>query len=136
MLINKEAVRVLVVDDSQLIRDLLPRFLTKIGYKQIEKAEDGIQALDLAKDYLPHLVIMDTNMPGPYGYEVCRQMRQEDYGRSVAIIGMSADYNPQLRDEWLQVGADDFFSKLIASSEKGMVDLDARILSALEKYHQ
>ena len=134
MEINKEAVKVLVVDDSQSIRDLLPIFLKHLGYKQIEKAVDGANALVLAKEYLPHLVLMDTNMPGDDGYDVCRLMRQEEYGGNVAIIGMSAEADDALRLRWTQAGADDFTDKAIISSDEGLADLDARILVALGKY--
>ena len=129
MSINKADIRVLLVDDAPVLIESLSRMLGFIGYTGIKQAEDGPKALELAEDYQPHLVLMDTRMPGPYGYEVCRQMRQEDYGKMAAILGMSTNDNPALRKQWLEAGADNFFVKDIE-----LTDLDAIISAALKKY--
>ena len=128
----KGDIRVLLVDDMPVFIEGLIKMLDVLGYSGIRQAEDGPKALELAKDYQPHLILMDTRMPpGPEGYEVCRQMRQEDYGNRTAIIGMSNDDNPKTREAWMEAGADDFFLKDIK-----LIDLDGRILAALEKYQQ
>lgn len=103
-------------------------------YSQIRQERNGPRALDLAREYRPGLVLMDTNMPGPHGYEVCQQMRREDYGQTAAIIGMSGNSDPELERKWLQAGADDFVEKGTVNSAKE--DFYARILAALEKYQQ
>jgi len=139
MEIQKEDVKVLLVDDYASIRESLGRILGIMGYSQIEYAADGQQALDTASQYLPDLVIMDTSMPGPNGYDVCRQMRQAPYGSKIAIMGMSsvADFEVNaVTEAWLDAGADNFFDKMLVLSEEGKADLDARILAALEKYQQ
>ena len=126
----KENIKVLLVDDAPVFIEGLIPILGILGYARIRQAGDGPKALELAKDYQPHLVLMDTRMPpGPEGYEVCRQMRQEDYGKRAAILGMSTNDNPALRKQWLEAGADNFFVKDIE-----LTDLDAIISAALEKY--
>ena len=135
MNIPKGDIRVLVVDDSPLYIEGLIVKLGELGYTGIQQAEDGPKALELAKDYRPHLVLIDTQMPGPRGYEVCRQMRQEPYGGNVAIIGMSNYYNdndPEIRGAWMEAGADDVFPKNIELTD---LNLDGLILAALEKHH-
>ena len=132
MEMNKADIRVLLVDDAPVLIESLSRMLGFIGYTGIKQAEDGPKALELAKDYQPHLVLMDTRMPpGPEGYEVCRQMRQEDYGKRAAILGMSMNDDLKLKEQWLEAGADGFFPKDIK-----LKDLTRIIEEALEKYQQ
>ena len=128
----KGDIRVLLVDDTPLSIEGLSLTLNGLGYTRIQQAEDGPKALGLAKKYRPHLVLMDTRMPpGQDGYEVCRQMRQEDYGKMAAILGMSGNDNFALRKQWREAGADGFFPKDIIDK-----DLDALIQKALKKYQQ
>ncbi len=129
MSIDKADIRVLLVDDAPVVIEGFSTTLGVLGYSTIQQAADGSEALELAKDYQPRLVLMDTRMPGPYGYEICRQMRQEEYGKMAAILGMSSNDNSAIREQWLEAGADGFFSKDIKST-----DLDAIISAALEKY--
>ena len=133
--IPKSQVKFLLVDDDPTPRRLLTlTVLQVLGYSQIKEAADGPQALELAPTYQPHLVFMDTKMPpGPEGYEVCRQMRQTDYGKRAAIIGMSSNNDPELREQWLDAGADDFMDK---DSIMNRVTLDAKIQEMLAKYQQ
>ena len=127
----KKDIKVLLVEDTPEFRDLLSDMLGVLGYTQIQEAGNGHMALELAKNYQPNLVLMDTRMPGLLGPEVCMQMRQEDYGKMAAILGMSNDENPTLKDAWLNAGADNFFLKDIEPD-----DLARIIEEALKKYQQ
>lgn len=127
----REDTKILLVDDTDSDRQLFSVALRGIGYSQIKTAVDGPQTLDLAREYLPRLVLMDTNMPGPNGYEVCGQMRQEGHEHT-AIMGMSDSDDPKIKDLWYENGSDDFVDKGIFNSKESRADLHARIQAALK----
>lgn len=64
----------MVVDDENTVRSLLKIYLSKAGY-ELDFAEDGIQAMDKIKSFDPDIVILDTNMPGKNGIEVCAETK-------------------------------------------------------------
>jgi DNA-binding response OmpR family regulator len=68
-------VRILVADDSVTIRTQLRRLLCEQGY-EVQVAENGEEALRLIRDDCPQLLILDINMPGLDGYDVCAQLQQ------------------------------------------------------------
>ena len=124
--------RILLVDDKPESLNLLEIHLKLAGYPQIKTATDGQQAIDLAESYQPNIILMDTRMPDLYGYEVCRQIKQETYGEKIAIIGISDNDDSEYRKQWLEADADDFFYKGIIYSNKE--DLEVRIQEALRKH--
>ena len=65
---------ILVVDDQADIRELLKYNLSKEGY-EVRVAPDGIKRLEMAKEFLPHLILLDIMMPLQDGVETCRQIR-------------------------------------------------------------
>lgn len=125
----REDIRILLVDDSESTRILFSRNLKYFGYSQIQEGVNGQDAINLLLIYKPNLILMDTQMPGMDGYEVCRKIRQEDYGKEVAIIGMS---DGQYKEKWLEAGADDFLHKKTFSL-KGDA-LDAKIQEVFKKH--
>jgi CheY-like chemotaxis protein len=125
----KEEIKILLVDDRTSDREWFTRNLKSIGYSQIKEAVNGQEAINLAEEYKPHLVLMDTKMPGIEGYEACKKIRQEEYGTNIAIIGMS---DGPYKREWLQAGADDFLSKDTICFKKDV--LEKRIQEVLDKY--
>ncbi|MFN9957614.1 MAG: response regulator, partial [bacterium] len=66
--------KILVVDDEEDIIDLIRYNLEKEGYS-VATASDGDSALQVAGEFKPDLIILDIMMPGPDGFEVCRQVR-------------------------------------------------------------
>lgn len=123
----KENIKILVVDDNTIDRHLFSLILKEIGYSQIEQAVDGHNALEVAESYKPHLILMDTQMPMLSGYEVCRQIKQQEDGQNIAIIGMS---NGPYEEKWLQAGADYFVWKEKISNSF----LDSIIQQVLKAY--
>jgi len=100
--------RVLVVDDARVIRDLLSDLLEEEGY-QVILASNGNEALGLAEKENPQAILLDINMPGINGVEVCKRLREGESTRSVPIIMMTA-----LRDhktKAFEARADDFVNK-------------------------
>ena len=80
---------ILVVDDDPEIVTLLSTRLGKRGYK-ISTANDGTQALELAKRDKPDLVLLDVMMPGKSGWEVARALKQDPETESVKIVMVTA----------------------------------------------
>lgn len=130
---KKMEIKVLIVDDDEFDRKYARDNLQRIGYAQIEEAVDSSGALRKTEEYLPHLIIMDTNMPVMEGYKVCQKIRQEEYGNGIAIIGMSND-PISLEDRWLRAGADLFLYKHQVLSAGNKATLEENIRQALQKY--
>ena len=131
---EKADIKLLLVDDYKPDRILFGISLRKLGYSQIEEAVDGQDAINKARILLPNLILMDTQMPGMYGYDACRQIKQENYGKRIAIIGMSDSDDPNYPELWSQADADGFLNKEIFTSITFRETLDNRIQEALKKY--
>jgi CheY-like chemotaxis protein len=80
---------ILVVDDDPDIIAMLSTRLTKRGYK-VTTANDGHEALELAKKHLPDIVLLDVMMPGKSGWEVARALKQDPATHAVKIVMVSA----------------------------------------------
>jgi DNA-binding response OmpR family regulator len=102
-----QPVRVLVVDDEQVIRQFVRTGLRYEGF-EVHEAADGREALRVAAHLKPDVVVLDVMMPGTDGHEVCRRLR----GRSdLGIIMLTAKDELRDRVEGLELGADDYLVK-------------------------
>ncbi|MCA1832448.1 MAG: response regulator transcription factor [Actinomycetota bacterium] len=101
--------RVLIVDDDSLIRDLVKTVLEDENYI-LEEAHDGRQALDLAREHVPDIVLLDVMMPGLNGFVVARELRR-DLGPDCVIIMLSACDQASDKDEGIRAGANAYFTK-------------------------
>ena len=86
---SAEDYTVLVVDDSEDMRVLLYQLLHDEGYGVLQ-AEDGLQALQQAREYQPDLILMDMSLPGMNGWEVVQHLRQMQKYRDTPIIAVTA----------------------------------------------
>jgi two-component system, OmpR family, alkaline phosphatase synthesis response regulator PhoP len=102
--------RILVVDDEIYIVHILEFSLTMEGYSVLT-ASDGEEALRIIEQERPDLVVLDIMMPKLDGYEVCRQLRQDEQFRSLPVILLSAKGRPIDREAGLSAGADDYITK-------------------------
>jgi two-component system KDP operon response regulator KdpE len=116
--------KILVVDDEPQIRRMLRTTLTASGY-QVADARCGEDALQMFREYLPDLVIMDLNMPGIGGLECCRELRADS---DVPIVILTVRNAERDKVEALDAGADDYICKPF-----GMNELLARIRAALRR---
>jgi len=116
--------KILVVDDDPQIRRVMRVRLTGLGYEIIE-ARSGEQSLEVFREFLPDLVLLDLNMPGIGGLEACRQIRE---GSEVPIIILTVSNTEDEKVEALDAGADDYVTKPF-----GMNELLARIRAALRR---
>ena len=117
--------RILAVDDDPKILSLMRRGLAFAGYN-VDLAADGEQALAIARDRQPDLVVLDVMLPGLDGLEVCRRLRAGDPGLPVLLL-TAKDRVPD-RVAGLDAGADDYLIKPFAFDE-----LLARIRALLRR---
>src|SRR5918992_2806195 len=99
--------RVLVVEDDESIADVLRRTLRQEGH-EVRASVDGVEALRLAEEFVPDLVVLDLGLPGLDGVEVCRRLRAES---DVPILILTARADLDDRVEGLDSGADDYLVK-------------------------
>lgn len=104
--------KILVVDDEEDILDLLRYNLEKEGY-QVRIAEDGIKGVEIAKTFLPDLILLDIMMPGQDGVETCRQMREAPELSGAFIIFLTARVEEYSEVAAFENGADDYLTKPI-----------------------
>jgi CheY-like chemotaxis protein len=103
---------VLVVDDEKDIQRVATRVLRGLGYGAIV-ARDGPEGLELARRYLPELVLADALMPRLDGREMCRQLKSDPKTAGIKVIVMTSLYtHPKYQVEGLRVyQADDYLAK-------------------------
>lgn len=116
--------RILVVDDERLIVDSVRYGLQKEGYA-ILSAYDGDQAVALAEQEKPDLVLLDLQLPKKDGWTVCRMIRETS---RIPIIMLTARGEEMDRVSGLELGADDYLVKPL-----GMRELVARVRAALRR---
>src|SRR5665213_2442628 len=116
------SVRVLMVDDSVLVRDVLRHHLECIGCQVMAEAENTMQALDLFRTVSPALVTLDVAVPQAGGIgalALLRIMRSENPG--IPILVVSASAYPEIRKAFLNEGALDYIVKPFNASSFEMV---------------
>jgi len=102
--------RILVVEDEPDLRELLDGGLRAAGY-QVDLAEDGRQALRLAADHRPDLVLLDLMLPDFDGTEICRRLRRDETTADSGVIVVSAKTDLLDRIAAFEQGADDYVTK-------------------------
>lgn len=102
--------RILVVDDNLANRRLLQAKL-EARYFEVILAENGQQALDLAGEKLPDIVLLDVMMPGMDGYEVCERLKADPRTAFIPVVMVTALSQQEHRLKGLKSGADDFVTK-------------------------
>ena len=122
-----EKLKVLVVDDDREIVDSIAIFLRADGY-EIEKAYNGLEALDIVMAHTVHLIILDIMMPELDGIKTLLKLRES---RNIPVILLSAKSEDADKILGLTAGADDYVTKPFNPSE-----LVARVKSQLRRYTQ
>ena len=103
---------ILLVEDNEPSRDALGRRLERRGYKVVP-AVDGGQAVALARELTPDLILMDLGLPVIDGWEATRQLKSTASTMRIPIIVLSAHAMVADRDKALAAGGDDFDTKPI-----------------------
>lgn len=116
--------KILVVDDEISLQETLAYNLNKQGY-EVHTTGDGMEALELAREIEPDLIILDIMLPGLDGFEICRILRKE---MIVPVLMLTARDDEIDRVVGLEVGADDYLAKPFS-----MRELIARVKALLRR---
>jgi two-component system, OmpR family, alkaline phosphatase synthesis response regulator PhoP len=109
---SKQNYRVLVVDDESDILELLQYNLKKEGY-DVKTSSDGRKGVEIAKNFIPDLILLDIMMPHQDGVETCRQLREIPELSGAFIIFLTARAEEYSEIAAFDVGADDYITKPI-----------------------
>lgn len=119
--------KILVVDDHPSSRTTAVALLSVEGYEVLE-AENGQAALNCLAGANPDLILLDVMMPGMDGYEVCRQLKQDEHTRLTPVIFLTALNDRRARLRGIEAGGDDFLSKPF-----DQLELSARVKSLIHQ---
>lgn len=101
--------RVLVVEDERELRDSLAALLSK--HFEVCSAANGHEALEMARQQSPHIILMDLRMPEMNGFEACMRLRESEQTKDVPVLILSGQDEVHSRIQAFKLGADDFIAK-------------------------
>lgn len=102
-------VRILVAEDDKISRQIIQHLLTTWGY-EVETADDGQKAMMALRSVnAPAIAILDWEMPGMDGLEICRRVREAD--RTIYLLMLTSREGKENMIKALESGADDYLSK-------------------------
>jgi CheY-like chemotaxis protein len=104
--------KILLVEDNEMNRDMLSRRLIRKGY-EVVMALDGRQAIDMAAEENPDLILMDMSLPVIDGWEATRQVKAAPATRAIPVIALTAHAMAGDREKAIQAGCDDYDIKPI-----------------------
>ena len=120
--------KILIAEDERDIRDLITFTLGFAGF-EVVAAANGEEAVAMARQHIPDLILMDVRMPRMTGYEACAVMKTDPKLKDIPVIFLSAKGQDTEIQAGLQAGATDYLLKPFAPDQ-----LTARIQAVLGKY--
>lgn len=105
--------KILIAEDERDIRDLI-EFTLKYAGHEVFKVRNGVEAVELAPQIKPDLIVLDVRMPRMTGYEACRQIKASDELKNTPIVFLSAKGQQSERDTGIDAGAYDYILKPFA----------------------
>jgi two-component system chemotaxis response regulator CheY len=103
--------RILFIDDSIVIRDMVESALMQLGYMRIQGAADGIEALDLIKEEDFDFIITDINMPHMDGLELIQSLRNKLDYMSTPIMVLTTEWSEEMKIKGREAGATSWIVK-------------------------
>lgn len=100
----------LVVDDNPLNADPLCDLLASMGYR-VAQALNGAKALEVVRERVPDLILLDIMMPGMNGFEVCRRLKSDPRSAKIPVVFVTALSDTGDKLEAIEAGGDDFLTK-------------------------
>jgi DNA-binding NtrC family response regulator len=114
--LQTDAATVLIVDDEPFNVDLLEQELESAGYRTL-RAGNGEEALAIANETRPELILLDVMMPGIDGYETCRRLRESDLTRTIPVVFLTALKETFEKVRAFALGAADYVTKPFETEE-------------------
>ncbi|MDF1525637.1 MAG: response regulator [bacterium] len=108
--------RILCVDDERLNRVIVSDMLDSARF-QILEAENGEEALKILQDEAIDIILLDINMPGIDGFEVCRRIKTNEHLRHIPVIMVTALTDTEDRIKGIEAGAEDYINKPFREAE-------------------
>jgi len=102
--------KILIIDDSPTIIDLLKTVLSSNGH-DVLTANDGVSGVNLAKEEMPDLIILDIMLPKMNGYEVCNLIKLDEKYKDIKILMLTAKAGAESKNIGMETGADDYITK-------------------------
>jgi CheY-like chemotaxis protein len=124
--------KLLVIEDSKLLRLTYGRALARAGY-EILNAADGLEGLESARQNLPDLILLDILLPKMSGLEVLRALKQDASTSSIPVIVMSA-LSEKNKEKLMTEGAHAFVEKTEALLANNSAALLQSVAEVLEKH--
>jgi CheY-like chemotaxis protein len=113
---QKEKIKILVAEDEKDIRELVSITMRLAGY-EVWTANDGQEALTLAREVLPDLILMDVRMPKMTGYQACLAMKEIEELKDIPVVFLSAKGQETEIQQGLAAGAVAYVLKPFAPTE-------------------
>lgn len=101
---------ILVIEDDPIVGRTISRTLKGDEFR-VSLVNSGVEGLNMARRYLPDMIVLDVMMPGMNGFDVCREIRNDPIIKDMPILFLTAKIKDEDRVMGLKVGADDFLCK-------------------------
>lgn len=108
---NKHSAFTLIVDDSKIVRKVTRKIFEKLGFDDIEEAEDGTIAYESCKQRMPDIIMLDWHMPNTNGITFLKQLRDMPGGSQPVVIFCTTETNFDCISEALASGANEYVMK-------------------------
>src|SRR5690606_2125950 len=124
---KEPAPRILIIDDDPSVLELLTELVEALGFTSFT-AGSGEAGIEAAHKERPDLVLLDVNLPGIDGFEVCRRLKSSRESCGIPVILLTTVANVDSRVRGMELGADDYLGKPFGANE-----LSARIKLCLRR---
>lgn len=108
--------KILIIDDEFAVRYLVERHLARHHF-EVLLARDGASGLQMAKECIPDIILLDVNLPDTDGYTICEKLRQEPLLQKTPVVFLSSYGSPERKARAFDVGATDYIEKPFVPDE-------------------